>query len=98
MGNTPISTSTTNIYYPSNWLIEGGPPPNVNCPINDADNSWAADNDISITIREGKEKPWWVVCQDRILMETSEPSEVAAYILSYTNEYRDWLVNNEVAW
>lgn len=26
MGNTPIQTTHTNIHYPSDWLVQGGPP------------------------------------------------------------------------
>jgi hypothetical protein len=96
VGNVTISTSETEIYYPSDWLVEGGPPFEVmNCPINDANNSWDDEDALMLVRRDTSDKPWRVVQKGMVLMETSNHADAMMYMLSYMVKYELWKAEQE---
>jgi hypothetical protein len=79
----------TNIYYPASFLVEGGPPFEVNCPLVPKDHE---DENLPIKLSCILEGPldntrikFLVHAQGRILVE----SENRAFILAYLKQYMD---------
>jgi hypothetical protein len=99
MGNVTISTSETEIYYPSDWLIDGGPPPEtMSCPnfrITDEN----AMSMLSIIWEDfGQNQGRWVVLagdgevgERFVVMHSTNYKDVATYFSQYMERLERWL-------
>jgi hypothetical protein len=93
MGKSTISTTDTEIYYPSDWLIDGGPPFDVmSCP--KAEDQTDDEQKLGI-IYNTKTQYFGIVCQGYIVMESKEAKDLAKYIQDYAYEYQYWVENNK---
>lgn len=83
----------TTIYYPSDWLIEGGPPLDVmSCPIA---KDQADDEQKLEIIYNTKTKYFGIVCQGYIVMESKDRLDFAGYLKDYVEAYQYWVENNK---
>lgn len=93
MGDTTISTKNTEIYYPSDWLIEGGPPfETMNCP---QPNVEGVDQQKLEIIYNDNTKYFGVVCGGFIVMESKDVRDLATYVGDYAMAFRNWVQENE---
>lgn len=90
MGNVPVSTSDTEIYYPSDWLIEGGPPFNVMaCP--KLHEQFGDDVEPLQVIYNTKTRYFGVVHNEHIVMESKDPEVMANYVKQYAVAFKLWV-------
>lgn len=93
MGNVTIDTDFTKVYYPSEWLIEGGPPyGTMDCPdFNEA--ALSMTEPLSIVRTQGGENglPWKVIMEGRVMMECVDPKDAANYVEGYMHELDAWV-------
>lgn len=94
MGNTTISTKDTEIYYPSDWLIEGGPTfESMNCPKPDVGMD---DTNIPLTLVYNQKNGFFgVVMNGFILMESKDARDLTKYISDYVQSFQEWVAENE---
>jgi hypothetical protein len=94
MGNVTISTIDTTIYYPSDWLIEGGPPfETMDCP-----KGMISDDDTLIPLEliyNDNTKFFGLQMCGFIVMESKEPQDLAKYVKDYVEAFQDWVTENE---
>jgi hypothetical protein len=92
MGNVTISTKDTEIYYPSDWLIEGGPPfETMHCP------EFIENEDVQPlqVIYNAQTRFFGVTHNGFIVMESKEPSDLAKYIKQYMEAFQDWVTEQD---
>jgi hypothetical protein len=96
MGNVLVSTDETEIYYPSDWLIEGSGATftSIGCPTNDAYYSDEDDSALSLIYRGWAAKPWRIVQQGYVMMESTNIADVTQYFKDYTTKFQQWLEEN----
>ena len=99
MGNVTISTNDTTIYYPSDWLIDGGPTfESMQCPPAEVDED---DADLPLKlIYNQRTKYFGIVQQGHIVMESKSSRDIATYFGDYVMRMREWVqeqdeINNE---
>lgn len=93
MGNTTISNSETEIYYPSSWLVLGGPPMEDRCP--DAEITF---DQPQLGVVLDVPTMLWRVYEGhpgegpvRIVMESTNIKDVAQYFTEYMAELKQYL-------
>ena len=100
MGNTPISTSETEIYYPSDWMIEGGPTfGSMGCPTILRDPS----DFLSISLVNIElETRWRIVITSPIdpgemvvLAESTNKKDIVKYFMDYMESFDKWLLDSK---
>lgn len=93
MGNTPISTKNTTIYYPSDWLIEGGPTfEQMGCPEID---QAADDRVIPLGIVYNEKTGYFgLVQQGFVMMESKDRLDIAGYVKDYVEGLQNWVAEN----
>lgn len=100
MGNTPISVPETEIYYPSDWLVNGGPPFNtMNCPDYEVDEDCDGHSVLSI-VYDWDIKKWYVLSglhgadaetrRGTVVMESTNLYDVSEYFRSYMASVKRW--------
>lgn len=85
----------TDIYYPTEMLVDGGPPFEVNCPpVPLAHINEDLPIKLSCTLKQHPSGApfvqFYVHAHDRVLMETDVPEDVAQYFKDYTQRVKDW--------
>jgi hypothetical protein len=102
MGNVTISTTETEIYYPSDWLVDGGPPPAfMGCPpiTSQILNEESAMNMVKIVWEDfGQNSGRWNVIAGHpdsgeafIVMQSTNYKDVATYFAQYMAKFERWL-------
>jgi hypothetical protein len=92
MGNVTISTNRTTIYYPSDWLIEGGPPfETMECP------EVIEDEDVQPlqVIYNSKTKFFGITHNGFIVMESKDRLDIAGYIKDYVEGFQNWVAEQD---
>lgn len=86
----------TDVYYPTNLLVDGGPPFEVNCPPVPKEH---VNDDLPIKLSCALKRypqsgiayvQFYIHAHDRVLMETDNPMDVASYFRSYCDQVEDW--------
>jgi len=89
-----IGTKNTIVYYPTEYLINGGPPfTTLGCPHVELEH-----DDIDVPIRlvyntETKFFGWAML--DRLLMESKEPKDLARFITDYVEGFQEFVKDQE---
>lgn len=94
MGNCTISTRDTSIYYPSDWLVDGGPPLNtMGCP---EANVTEDDEDLPLKLIYNKgTKYFGIVVNEHIVMESKDRQDIAGYVKDYVEKLQLWVSEQE---
>lgn len=96
MGDVTVSTNDTFIYYPSNWLIEGGPPfESMSCP-----KAEPGYDDLAIPLEliyNSRTEYFGISMLDFILIESTNAKDIAKYVQDYVQGFQDWLAKNKEA-
>ena len=94
MGNVPISTKETTLYYPTDWLIEGGPTfEAMGCP----ETQLETDDTIFPLSIVHNAKTGFFGCtqQGFVLMESTNPKDIAQYVQEYVSSLQGWIKENQ---
>ena len=90
MGNVTVSTTRTEIYYPSDWLIEGGPPfESMSCP--KLEDQVDDDTEVLAIIYNPRTKYFGVTQNGFIVMESLDRLDIAGYIKDYVEKLQLWV-------
>jgi hypothetical protein len=88
MGREVVDKKNTQIYYPSDWLVEGGPTfESANCP------KFQEDEDVEpLQIIYNKTTKYFGVTQGEfIVMESKDRQDVAEYVKDYIEGFQNWV-------
>lgn len=86
MGNVTVSTSRTQIYYPSDWLIDGGPTfESMGCP---EPKVGAWDVDTLKLIYNKDTRYFGIVHNGAIVMESTDRLDIADYVKDYVEKFQ----------
>src|SRR6516225_11875529 len=87
MGNVTISTTETTIYYPSDWLVEGGPPYDVmGCPDDDTN-----DDDPKLVLAMDRlTQHWQIIDNGKVVMDSTNKVDIAKYFTDYMFGIESW--------
>jgi hypothetical protein len=95
MGNVTISTSETNIYWPSDWLVDGSGATYevMGCPKLTIDET-VSFSVVAIAFDIDNAK-WQVIVggegeEATVVMESTNYKDVATYLLEYMQKTRQW--------
>ena len=90
MGDVTVSTRNTSIYYPSDWLVDGGPPlDTMGCPLANEDEN---DEDLPLKLIYNKDTRYFGIVQEgRVLMESKDRLDIAGYIKDYVEKLQLWV-------
>lgn len=92
MGSTPVSGKDTIIYYPSDWLIEGGPTfEQMGCPEVEIKD----DTQLPLTIIYNAKTGWFGIMQQNfVMMESRDRLDIAGYVKDYVEGLQTWITEN----
>lgn len=94
MGSVTVSTTDTEIYYPSDWLIEGGPTfESMSCP--KVDDQIDEDVEPLQVIYNPRTRYFGVTHNGFIVMESKNPEDLADYVREYTQEFKSWVTEQD---
>lgn len=94
MGNVTVSTTRTEIYYPSDWLIEGGPPfESMSCP--KLEDQVDDDTEVLGIIYNPRTKYFGVTRNGFIVMESLDRLDIAGYIKDYIEGFQNFAAEQE---
>lgn len=96
MGDVTISTNDTTIYYPSDWLIEGGPTfESMGCPEPEFIQEGEDVEPLQV-IYNKRTKFFGVAHNGFIVMESKESKDLGKYIQEYMKGLQDWVETNSI--
>lgn len=92
MGNVTVSTKNTQVYYPTDWLIEGGPPFESTEAIPNDDAAYAYEDIEPLQVIYNKTTEYFGITHNHyIVMESKDPRDVAQYVLDYVEGFKQWV-------
>ena len=93
MGNVLVSTDETEIYYPTKWLVDGGPTYGaVGCPTRSKDDEWRVDElSLSWNPENGR---WAIIQQNNVVMESSNMIDVLQFYKDFMQDLVDFFEAN----
>lgn len=97
MGNIIVSTENLAIYYPSDWLIEGGATfESMSCPPSLVHASDGGDVEPLQIIYNKDTKFFGVTHNGFVVMEAKNAADVAKYVQEYVQEFQEWVAQHDV--